>query len=69
MYSVLQARKLFFEGYLLHIDYRHADRELGEKILAKYREALKWQPESPHIYLYIMTVQFLQMLEADSAEY
>ncbi len=69
MYSILQARKLYFEGYLMHIDHRHADKALGEKILKKYREALVWQPESPHIFYSMMEVNFYQMLRPDSAEY
>ncbi len=69
MYPILQARKLYFEGYLMHIDYRQADRELGEKILEKYRAALKWQPESPHVYYSMAVACFYQMQDADSAEY
>ncbi|MBK9335299.1 MAG: caspase family protein [Lewinellaceae bacterium] len=69
MYPVLQARKFYFEGYLMHIDYRHANRDLGEKALAKYREALKWQPESPHVYSSMMYAHFYLMQQPDSAEY
>ncbi|MCB1175294.1 MAG: tetratricopeptide repeat protein, partial [Leptospiraceae bacterium] len=69
MYAILQARKLYFEGYLMHIDHLWADRELGEKILAKYRESLHWLPESPQVYLSMMNVQFLQLSNPDSAEY
>jgi tetratricopeptide (TPR) repeat protein len=69
MYPVLQSRKLYFEGYLMHIDNRNADSDLGKRILSKYQEALKWQPESPHVYNSMSSVYFYQMLQPDSSEH
>ena len=69
MYPVLQARKLYFEGYLLHIENETPDRELGEQALAKYRAALALQPDFPHPYHSMSAVYFWQLLEPDSAEY
>ncbi|MFZ1425113.1 MAG: tetratricopeptide repeat protein [Saprospiraceae bacterium] len=72
MYSNLYARKLFFEGYLKHIyllNLKVTNREFGESVLKKYREALQLQPESPHIYSCMMNVYFNQFQQLDSAEY
>jgi tetratricopeptide (TPR) repeat protein len=69
IYPFLQARKRYFEGYLMHIDLRNADPELGKKILAKYREALTWQPEFPQVYANMSMVHFYQMQQGDSAVY
>ncbi len=69
IYPFLQARKRYFEGYLMHIDLRNADLELGRKILTKYREALTWQPEFPQVYANMSMVHFYQMEQGDSAAY
>jgi tetratricopeptide (TPR) repeat protein len=69
IYPFLHARKHFFEGYLMHIDLRNADPELGKKILTKYREALTWQPEFPQVYANMSMVYLYQMQQGDSAAY
>ncbi len=69
MYPELQARKLFFEGYLMHIKNRNKDQRLGEQILEKYQASLKWQPGSPHVYRSMGIAYFFQFAQADSAEY
>jgi tetratricopeptide (TPR) repeat protein len=69
IYPFLQARKHYFEGHLMHIDLRNADPELGKKILAKYREALAWQPNFPQAYYSMGMVHFYQTVEKDSAAF
>lgn len=69
MYPALQARKLFFEGFLMHIDNKNRDQELGKRVLEKYNASLKWQPGSPHVYRSMGSLFFYQFLQADSAEY
>jgi tetratricopeptide (TPR) repeat protein len=69
IYPSLQARKHYFEGYLMHINLRNADPELGKKILAKYREALVWQPNFPQAYYSMEMVHFHQMVQRDSAAF
>lgn len=69
MYTNLIARKLYFEGYLMHIDIRNPDEELGQKILAKYRASLQLLPNSPHTFLSMSQVHFDQLDDPDSSEY
>jgi tetratricopeptide (TPR) repeat protein len=69
MYSTLIARKLYFEGYLMHIDLNNPDKELGEIILAKYRKSLQLLPNSPHTFKSMSEVHFYQMDDVDSSEY
>ncbi|MBK9108777.1 MAG: caspase family protein [Saprospiraceae bacterium] len=72
MYNILMSRKLFFEGYLMHlnlIDIKVHDLELGNKVLEKYRKALMIHPESSHIYYFMEVLHFNQFNQTDSAEY
>lgn len=69
MHPVLKARMLYFEGYLMHIDDLRANKIFGEQILSKYKEALQWHHELPHIYKSMGEVHFYQMLQPDSAEH
>lgn len=69
MYSTLQARKCFFEGYLLTNSNLNPDKELGELALKHFREALRWEPELPPAYWQISRVFGYQFLEPDSMEY
>jgi tetratricopeptide (TPR) repeat protein len=69
MYRILKANQLFFEAYLMHIDNRQSDPELGKKILAKYRSALEWKPELSYVYLNMGVVHFYQLLNSDSSEF
>jgi tetratricopeptide (TPR) repeat protein len=69
MYPALQARKLYFEGYLMHVENRNKDQHLGMQILEKYQASLKWQPGSPHVYRSMGRVYFFQYSQADSAQY
>ncbi|MBK8556505.1 MAG: tetratricopeptide repeat protein [Lewinellaceae bacterium] len=68
MYAPLQARKHFFEGYLLTNGNRNPDQALGEKALAQFREALRWQPELPAIYWQMSQVFGYQYAQPDSME-
>jgi len=69
MYPVLQARKYFFEGYLLNLSSRSADQDLGMLALGKFQEALKWQPDLPHIYWQMSAVYGDKLLQPDSSVY
>ncbi len=68
MYPNLQARKHFFEGYLLILSDRN-DNEMGEKALTKFRQALEWQPELPYVYLLMARVLTTNFNQQDSAVY
>lgn len=69
MYPALKARGLFFEASMMHIWSFSPNKPLGEIILSKYREALQWQADAPHVYFRMMAVYHSQMQEPDSAEY
>ena len=68
MYAALQARKHFFEGYLLANSDRNPNKELGDKALAQFRQALEWQPELPQAYWQMINVYGFNLLQPDSAE-
>ena len=68
MYATLQARKHFFEGYLLANSDRNPNKELGDKALAQFHQALQWQPELPQAYWLMISVYGYNLLQPDSAE-
>ena len=68
MFATLQARKHFFEGYLLANSDRNPNKELGEKALTEFNQALKWQPEMPQVYWQMIYVYGYNLLQPDSAE-
>jgi Flp pilus assembly protein TadD len=68
MYPTLQSRKHFFDGYLLALSNRNPNRELGEKILNQYRQALSWQPDQPHVYWQMSWVFANNFLQPDSTK-
>ena len=68
MYTTLKARKHFFEGYLLANSDRNPNKELGDKALFQFRQALKWQPELPLAYWQMIYVYGYNLLQPDSAE-
>ena len=69
MHPILKARQLYFEGYLIAIGNRNPNQELGEQMLSKYRQSLKWQANSPQTYRSMAKVYFYQMMKTDSAEF
>ena len=68
MYATLQARKHFFEGYLLANSDINPNKALGDKALAQFRQALQWQPELPQAYWQMINVYGYNFLQPDSAE-
>ena len=69
MYSVLIARKLYFEGYLLSLQTANPDEELGNAALKKFRSALLLQPDMPLTYLLMSDVFGTLILQPDSMEH
>lgn len=70
MYPILQARKYFFEGYILTLTNSwQPNKESSQKALSLYRQALQWQSDLPHAFLGIAYLYGSSFLQADSAEY
>lgn len=69
MYKSLQARKLFFEGYVLAIGHRVPDSTIGRQALSKYDSALQWLPDMPLVYMQKSWVYAINLLNIDSSEY
>ena len=69
MYTTLLARKHFFKGYLLANSDRNPNKELGNKALAEFRQALQFQPEQPQAYWQMIDVYGYNFLQPDSAEF
>ncbi len=67
MFSVLQARKLFFEGYLISMNYQHIDEVQAKLAISKFRQALDYQPYMPQTYLGMSTVFGHALNQPDSA--
>ena len=68
MYSVLKARKAFFEGgiiYLQKIYWR--DLISGTEAIKKLKESLKWQHNAPHTYLWMAMTYHYNLQQRDSA--
>ena len=68
MYNTLQSRKHFFQGYLLANSDPNPNKELGDKALAQFRQALDLQPEMPQAYWQMIGVYGNNLLQPDSAE-
>ncbi|MBK8566576.1 MAG: hypothetical protein IPN76_25420 [Saprospiraceae bacterium] len=67
MYPTLHGRKCYFEGQVLQMESPvNADLVLGKRLLDKYRESLRWQPDAAATYLAIMGVFVRIMPQADS---
>jgi len=69
MYVSLQARKYFFEGFLLANSNQNPDKELGERALALFRQSLQWQAEQPQVFWQMSNVCGRNLLQPDSAEH
>ncbi|TNE58838.1 MAG: tetratricopeptide repeat protein, partial [Bacteroidetes bacterium] len=69
MYKQLQARKLYFEGYLLFHRTLFAgyNEEEGEEILALYRKALQIEPDLPFVYFEMCRTYAVKFHQLDSA--
>ncbi|MBK8956564.1 MAG: caspase family protein [Saprospiraceae bacterium] len=69
MYPILKARKYFFEAYLLHLENKNKNEEIGRKALDKLYESLKYQSDMPHIYWAMNFAYGFNLMQMDSAEY
>ncbi|MBK8564971.1 MAG: tetratricopeptide repeat protein [Saprospiraceae bacterium] len=69
MFPILQARKLFFEGYLLIQYDNKRDIERGKKALGLFREALRFQPDLPQAWWQMSKAFAYNLEQVDSAEY
>jgi Flp pilus assembly protein TadD len=68
MYATLQARKHFFEGFLLANTNIEYNEEVGNKALVEFRRALQWEPELPQTYWQMAHVFAYKLNQLDSAE-
>jgi len=69
MYPVLQARKLFFEGFFVAKTNRNLDKETGSKALSYLTKALQFQENMPQVYWQMSFIYGYNLLQQDSAEY
>ncbi len=69
MYSSLQARKLFFEGWAIALLHRNVDTISGLRALEKYKNSLRWQSDLPQCYNQIAWVYAFNLHNADSCEF
>ncbi len=69
MYSSLQARKLFFEGFVLAVGHRQPDTAVARQALAKFNDALLWQADMPQVYLQKSWVFAVNLKNLDSTIY
>lgn len=69
MYKVLNARKHFFNGYLLALYNENPDQDLGHRSIEQFQKALQLQPDSPLAYWQMSSVYAFNLLKLDSAEY
>lgn len=68
MYRSLMARKALFEGFSQRLENLWGiDPALGQAVLAKYREALAWQPDAAPTYLFIANNFGWNLGQPDSA--
>lgn len=69
MFPILKARKHFFEAYLLHLQNKNKNEEVGRQVLYKLYEALRYQQDMPHIYWAMNFAHGFNLVQLDSAEY
>ncbi|MFZ1297304.1 MAG: tetratricopeptide repeat protein, partial [Saprospiraceae bacterium] len=69
MYSTLQARRCFFEGFLIALENENPNQEAGNLALQKFNEALRWQKDLPQVYWQISKLYGYTLIQADSMEY
>lgn len=68
MYATLQARRHFFEGYLLNNADLNDKRDMGLEALEQFRRSLGWQPDQPQVYWQMSIVYGFNLLQPDTAE-
>ena len=69
MFSVLKARKAFFEGGLIYLErFKTRDPQNGEKAIKKFRESLEWQPNAPHTFMWMASTFLINLNQPDSAD-
>lgn len=69
LYATLQARKYFFEGYLLANGNRNPNKETGKKAVDIFKKSLEWLPDHPASYWQISQVFAYQYVQPDSMEW
>ncbi len=69
LYATLQARKYFFEGFLLANGNRNPNIETGKKAVDIFRKSLEWLPDHPASYWQISQVFAYQYMQPDSMEW
>jgi protein O-mannosyl-transferase len=68
-HASLEARRYFFEGFLLARSNRNPNKDLGERALQLFRKSLEWQTESPHVLWQMSLVFGWNLDQPDSLEY
>ncbi len=69
MYKTLMSRSHLFEAYNIALTDFNFNPDVGQRAIKEFREALDWQPESPHVYWLMSRVFALNLLKADSSDY
>ncbi|MBK9108720.1 MAG: caspase family protein [Saprospiraceae bacterium] len=68
MFPILAARKHFFEAYLLHLNNKNKNEEIGRQVLQKLEQASRYQADMPHIYWAMNFAYGFNLARIDSAE-
>jgi len=69
MYSVLQARRHLFEGYLISLSDQNFNLIVGNAALDEFHKALELHAELPHAYWLMCRVFAFNLNQEDSSEY
>ncbi len=69
MYSVIQARKHLFKGYLISLTDQNFNLNVGNAALVEFHKALELQAELPHAYWLMSRVFAFNLNQQDSSEY
>ncbi|MFN8331290.1 MAG: tetratricopeptide repeat protein [Saprospiraceae bacterium] len=69
MYRNLQARRNFFEGFLVANSDHNPNKEVGQRALQFFKASLEWMPDQPHVYWQMSHVFAFSFQQIDSLEY
>jgi tetratricopeptide (TPR) repeat protein len=70
MYSILKARKYFFDGEIIRLtNSSHPTLENAKIAMINYQEALRWQDNMPNALVGIAWLYGISLLNPDSLEY
>ncbi|HNB31966.1 MAG TPA: tetratricopeptide repeat protein, partial [Saprospiraceae bacterium] len=69
MYRNLQARRNFFEGFLVANSDHNPNKDVGQRALQFFRSSLEWMPDQPHVYWQMSHVFAFSFQQIDSLEY